>query len=202
VTETSPLTEKGARQAEAIVEATLRCLGRDGFAGTSLQRIADEAGVQKRMVLYYYGDREQLFAAAVRRLGDRLLAQVAAAVEGLEEPSDIVSAGFDRLWTNLVGDRALLVAYFGLISESVTNPDLRAATAYISDGYRRLIAQLVADARSRGRRLRMDEETLTVLITAGIQGLLLEYLERGDTPGLRDAIGEFQRWMAGMAPPA
>lgn len=197
-----PATPKGARQAEAIIEATLRCLGRDGYAATSLQRIADEAGVQKRMVTYYFGSREALFDQAIRRLGDRLLAQVEDAVAGLEDPADIVAAGFDRLWTGLTDDRALLVAYFGLIAESVTDERLRETTSYISDGYRQLIERLILDAKQRGRKVLIDEESLKVLILVGIRGLVVEYLERGHTPALNRAIRDFQQWLALVSQPS
>ncbi len=43
-----------------MLEAAIRCLGEDGYAATSLQRVADAAGVQKRMVLYYFESREHL----------------------------------------------------------------------------------------------------------------------------------------------
>lgn len=198
----SPPTTKGARQADAILEATVRCLGRDGYAGTSLQRIADEAGVPKRSVLYYYGSREALFEQVVRRIVDRLMDQVSTAVEGLEEPADVVSAGFERLWTGLTGDPALLAAYFGLFAESVTDPSLRAAIPSLSDAYRGLVERLVANARDQGRKLLVDEESLVVLIVAGVQGLLLEFLERGDSPGLQRATVRFQRWIASTTAPA
>jgi len=194
-----PPTAKGMRAAEAILEAALRCLARDGYAASSVQRIADEAGVQKRMVHYYFDSREQLFDEIVRRVGDRLLAQVEEAIEGLEEPNDIASAGFERLWSGITSDRGLLVAYFGLAAESVTDPRLRKTIAYINDGYRRLIDRLIADAEGHGRTLRMDRESVTVLIIAGIHGLTLEWLERGDTPALRKAIADYQRWVATLA---
>lgn len=197
-----PVTAKGERQEQAILEATLHCLGRDGYAATSLQRIADEAGVHKRMVLYYFGDREKLLERAVVMLGDRLLSQVAEAVAGLEEPADIVAAGFDRLWTAITEDRALLVAYFGLVAESVTDPRLQATTSHVNEGFRRLIGRLVGEARGRGRRLLVDEESLTVLIVAGVHGLTLEYLQRGHTPALACAIADFQRWLADVSTPA
>jgi AcrR family transcriptional regulator len=187
------------RQAEAILEATLRCLGRDGYSATSLQRIAAEAGVQKRMVIYYFGSREGLFEQALQRLGDRLLAQVEAAVEGLDEPGEIVSVGFARVWEALMSDPALLVAYYGLIAESVTNKELRRTTAYVNEGYRRLITRLIERARERGVRLLWEEESLKILIIAGVHGLTLEFLERGESPGLRTAIDDFQQWLASLA---
>lgn len=196
----TPPTPKGARQAEAIVQGALRCLARDGYSATSVSRIAEEAGVQKRMVLYYFETREQLFDVVVRRIGDQMLAQVEEAIEGLDDPADVVSAGFDRIWARVTGDRALLVAYFGLVAESVTDPHLRRTVGYMNEGYRQLIHRLIEDARGRGRDLVMDEESLTVLVIAAIQGLTLDFLERGETPALRKAIAAFQAWLAAVAP--
>ncbi|MDQ2675383.1 MAG: TetR/AcrR family transcriptional regulator [Actinomycetota bacterium] len=195
------ITPKGERQEQAILEATLRCLGRDGYAATSLRRIADEAGIHKRMVLYYFRDREQLLERAVVMLGDRLLTQVAEAVEGLEEPADIVAAGFDRFWNAFTGNRGLLVAYLGLTAESVTDPKLQAATRHINEGFRAIIVRLIAEARGRGRRLLMDEESLIVLIIAGVHGLTLEYVQRGESPALSRAIADFKRWLTTISAP-
>ncbi|MBI5104087.1 MAG: TetR/AcrR family transcriptional regulator [Solirubrobacterales bacterium] len=195
-----PPTAKGARQSEAIIDAAVRCLATDGYSASSIGRIAEQAGVHKRMVLYYFASREELFDVVVQRIGDQLLGQLEAALLGLEEPADIVSVGFDQIWERMTSDRALLAAYFGLVAESVTNRHLRKSVGYINDGYRRLIHRLSAELASRGRRLTIDEQALTVLIIAGIQGLTLEYLERGDTPALRSAIDVFQGWLGSVAP--
>jgi AcrR family transcriptional regulator len=196
----SPATAKGVRQADAIIAAAIRCLGRDGYSASSIGRIAGEAGVQKRMVLYYFESREQLFDAVVRRIGDQLLAQVEGALAGLEDPAELVAAGFDELWGRLTNDRALLSAYYGLVAESVTDPSLRDSVGEIGEGYRRLIRRLAREVQGGGR-VALDEPVLTVLMIAGIRGLMLEYLEHGDTPELQDAIGVFQGWLSGAASP-
>ncbi len=196
----APLTPKGARQADAIVEAAIRCLGRDGFAASSLQRIADEAEVNKRALLYYFADREDLFEHVVRRIGDRLLARVAEAVAGREEPHEIVSAGFEEIWAVVTSDRALLAAYFGLVAESVTDPTLRASTAHITDGFRAIIGELIRDAAARGRRPAIDPVVLTEFVVAGFQGLTLTFLERGETPELMGTIEAFRTWVGTVLP--
>ena len=38
-----------------------------------------------------------------------------------------------------------------------------------------------------------------MLVIAGIQGLTLEYLERGDSAALRAAIEVFQGWLSSVA---
>ena len=196
----APPTPKGVRQAEAIIEAAIQCLGRDGYAASSLQRIADEAKVNKRALLYYFDDREDLFEHVVRRIGDRLLAQVADAVAGRDEPHEIVSAGFEEVWAVVTSDRALLAAYFGLVAESVTDPTLRASTAHITDGFRSIIGGLIDDAAQRGRQPAIDPTVLTEFVVAGIQGLTLTFLERGETPELMGTIDAFRSWLATVLP--
>lgn len=200
MTQGASTTEKGHRQQQAILEATLRCLGRDGYAATSLQRIAHEADVNKRMVLYYFRDRDELLERAVVMLGDRLLSEVEGAVKGLEDPADIVAAGFDKFWSAIIGNRGLLVAYLGISAEAVTDPKLKVATRHISDGFRAIIAKLIADARRHGRQLQMDEDSLIVLVIAGIHGLTMEYVQRGESPALTCAITDFQRWLSTVSP--
>ena len=48
------LTDKGERRAMQILDAALRSLATCGYGQTSIQRVADEAAVQKRVVLYYF----------------------------------------------------------------------------------------------------------------------------------------------------
>jgi AcrR family transcriptional regulator len=195
-----PLTAKGARQSEAIIEAAIVCLGRDGYSGSSLQRIADEAGVGKRAVIYYFANRETLIDQVVQRIASRLLGQVAGAIAGLEEPADIVRVGFARVWSHLTSDRALLAAYYGLVAEAVTNDDLKDLTRHLTDGYRDLIGREMAEIESRGHELQIDPPVLIEMIIAGIQGLTLSWLERGTTPALEQAIAAFQVWLSALAP--
>lgn len=197
----APSTPKGVRQAEAIVEAAIVCLGRDGYASASIQRIADEAGLSKRSVIYYYGNRERLFEQVIERITSRLLAQVAGAIEGLEEPADIATVGFNRVWEEITSDRALLAAYYGLVAESVTNAEFRVATRTLTDGFRSLLANVVADVEASGRSVPPDRDVVIEMIVAGQQGLQLAWLERGDTPALAGAISGFQHWMGSLAGP-
>lgn len=195
-------TQKGARQAERIIEAAYDCLARYGYSGTSMQRIADAAGVNKRMLHYYFETRERLFDQVARRVGDRVLAQVEETLAGLEEPAEIVTSGFDRLWGEITSDPQLQAVYFGLAAESATDPALKRTLTYVNDGYRELIHRLFFDVGRRGYRLRMDEGSMTVLIIAMIQGFTLQFLERGHSPDLGLAIEDFKRWLISIAEPA
>lgn len=190
-----PPTTKGVQQSEIIVAAAVRCLARDGYSASSIARIADEAGVQKRMVLYYFKSREQLFDVVIRRIGDRLIWQVEARLDDLEASADVAVTGLDQLWEAVTHDRALLTAYFGLVAESVTDPQLQRSMDDAGEGFRRLIRRLVGALQGGGSRVAIDEQVLTVAMVAAMQGFTLEYLQHGDTPALRSAIALFQGWL-------
>lgn len=197
-----PPTEKGVRQSEEILDAALRCLGRDGFSATSLSRVADEAGVSKRMVLYYFDSREALFERLADSIGNRLYAQLEDAMSGLSEPGEVVESGFNRIWEAITSDRALLIALFGVTIESVTDPTLSSTVSNFKDRFRELLKRQMHDARAQGRKTIIDDEVAATLILSGFLGLAMEWLERGDSPELTATIASYQAGIAALAPPA
>ena len=59
-----------------IAQAALRLFLRDGFARTSVDAIAEEAGVSKRTIYNHYGDKERLFLSVVSETYDAMIAVV------------------------------------------------------------------------------------------------------------------------------
>lgn len=189
----SAATRKGIERAEQILEATVRCLARDGYAATSIQAVADEAGATKRTVLYYYGSREGLFAAVITRLGDKLLGSLRDAVADVTAPQEAIDSGFARIWDSITGDRALLIAWIGLRVEAITDQTLVEPSDYIGAGIREVSATIIDRLLGLGWRLRGDRQGMEMLIVAGVEGLLLRYIEHGDSEELHTGIAEFQR---------
>jgi AcrR family transcriptional regulator len=197
-----PPTSKGVRQSQEILDAALRCLGRDGYAATSLARVAEEAGVSKRMVLYYFDSREALFVQLTKTLGDRLLAVLEEAVAGIQDPGEVTQLAFERMWSAITADRALLIALFGVSIESVTDERLAEAVAEFKENFRELLRRQLTDARAHGRRIVVDDEMAVTATMTGFLGLAFEWLETGDTPELQQTIAGYQQMVAAMAPPA
>lgn len=62
----APGRPKDPGKGAAILDAAKRLFTAQGFDGVSMDQIAAEAGVSKLTVYSHYGDKENLFAAAVR----------------------------------------------------------------------------------------------------------------------------------------
>src|SRR5204863_3952029 len=67
MTAPSPGTRKPERSQERILAAAFHEFASKGFAGARVDRIAARAGINKRMLYHYFGNKEGLFREVLRR---------------------------------------------------------------------------------------------------------------------------------------
>lgn len=86
-----------------------RCFADRGFHGTSLAKVAKEAGVSKQALLHFFGTKERLYAEVLRTLCTRLSEQIDC--NEAARPEDKLIAYFDTLTTETLAcsDDARLV---------------------------------------------------------------------------------------------
>jgi BetI-type transcriptional repressor, C-terminal len=93
-----------------------------------------------------------------------------------------VRGAFDGAWGILEHDERLPRVYFDLNAVSVVEPEIRDVMREIKAGFRKVFVGLL-----RGADERVDARTastVAVLVIAGIEGLSLEHIERGETAEL------------------
>jgi AcrR family transcriptional regulator len=91
----------GSATEDRLVEATLRCLAREGLAGTTARHITGEADVNLAAITYHFGGKDQLVDRALVRAVRRLVDPVVAV---LDDP-----ARDPRAATRAVADAVRLV---------------------------------------------------------------------------------------------
>jgi AcrR family transcriptional regulator len=82
---------------EQILDAFAVCLRKDGFEGCTLERVAEEAGMQRSLIRHYIGNRDDLVSTAVNRIITAYKAELAEAIENLPR-SALVPALLDYLF--------------------------------------------------------------------------------------------------------
>lgn len=86
---------------ERILRAALEVFSEKGFAAAPTEEIARRAGVNKAMLYYYVGNKEELFTAAVLRVITPARDAVERALEKIDSPPEklaLVQATFARLF--------------------------------------------------------------------------------------------------------
>ncbi|MCB2099200.1 MAG: TetR/AcrR family transcriptional regulator [Parvularculaceae bacterium] len=82
---------KGARTLNQILEASHRVFLREGHAGLSMRKVADEAGLALGNVNYYFDSKRALLEATLREaLADYVEAHIREFDEGRDAPIDIL----------------------------------------------------------------------------------------------------------------
>lgn len=80
--------------------AAFRVLQREGAAGTTLEKVAAEAGASKGIVLHYFRSKDELFEQAMREanlaLRDRVVARLRLAASPRDRLGAIISGNFEE----------------------------------------------------------------------------------------------------------
>jgi AcrR family transcriptional regulator len=177
----------GAR--ERILQAALETLLADGYAGMTMAKVAVRAGESKALIAYHFGSKQGLVAAAAAELRERITADVLADLGSARSVEGVIRGVVDGLWRILDRDPRIARLYFDLNAVSVVEDEVRAALRSMKDGWREVLAELLAEAGVPPARL----PTAIVLVFVGLEGLALERLERGETRELGRARRLFVR---------
>jgi AcrR family transcriptional regulator len=101
-----------------ILDAARTLFAKDGYAGTTIRRIAEDAGVDASLVMQFFGSKEQLFGA-VMSITPNALSQMANAFDGpVESLGERVTRAYLGVWEGDPEDSEPLVA---LLRAAVSN---------------------------------------------------------------------------------
>ena len=164
---------------EQLVSIAAELFARKGYEGTSLRDIAEQAGITKAALYYWFPEKEALFQRVVAGRLASLVQRVAEAVEAADQPIDKIRAFLLCSAEQIDTDRS------GWISSSNTfwsnfDPDQRQAVVPERDRFERLLRQCVADAVKQGALRDVDPSLATRLLLSG-----LNYLPRWHKPNGR-----------------
>jgi len=145
VLETRPETRRRrkAERPQEIVEAAFTEFSRNGYAVTTLDQIAERAGVTKGTIYVYFENKEQLFISMVHEAMKASLDTIHEMFERHEgSTADLLRAQFSFIYQHLVEDRRRREVVRMLIAEASRFPAL-------ADRYHEEIHQPCMDMLSR-----------------------------------------------------
>jgi AcrR family transcriptional regulator len=173
----------GAR--ERLLAAGLEVLKADGYAGLTTAKVAARSAENKALISYHFGSKQGLVAAVGREVAESITAEVLDELTGDESVKQLVTSVLAGLWRVMDRDERLARLYFDLAAVSVVEPDVRTVMREMKDLWRDVLSErLVAAVDGPPPR---RTEAGAVFMIAGLEGLMLERLDRGETPALDGA---------------
>ena len=139
--------EQTAQRRSRILDAAERCFSRDGFHGSTMQKICREAGISAGALYLYFASKEALIEGLTSRDRDEILAQFAqASGEG-----DFLGAVGALLQNCILGqpkEKAKLCIEIG--AEATRNPAIAQTMSRFDAEIRGSIRHLIAQAQAAG----------------------------------------------------
>jgi AcrR family transcriptional regulator len=125
VTRAEPRRRRKAERPHEILEAAFAEFSRNGYATTTLEQIAERAGVTKGTIYVYFDSKEQLFITMVRGLMKVTLDILQEMLETHQgSTADLLRAQFSFIYQYIVEDRRRREMARLLIAEASRFPAL------------------------------------------------------------------------------
>jgi DNA-binding transcriptional regulator YbjK len=188
---TAPLPRKpqrrGIERRAAILQATLRILGREGSAAITHRAVAQEAGVPVAATTYYFSSKHDLLREALQLHAEKEAERVADATRTLvgdgpltvdvlaEHLADFVDYG-------LRTGRRALIAEYELLLQAARDPDLEPLSRVFYDRIRHQLEETLSELGAR------DPRATALLIMAVLAGLEVDNLATPTTHLSRDEL--------------
>ena len=172
---------KSEIKTEAILKGAMKEFLANGYAATSMDKVAKTAGVSKATVYSHFGDKESLFSAVIQDLAQDKF----QTVMGLEkpqsssgDPQQVLSTMASKMLENTQSDRAFQNFIRIIIGESGRFPEL--AKVYVNHLAKPAIETLTKYLKSHPE-LKLDDPEATVRVMVGtlIYFILLQEMLHG-----------------------
>src|ERR1700733_10220110 len=122
---TEPRRRRKAERPQEIIEAAFAEFSRSGYATTTLDQIAERAGVTKGTIYVYFESKEHLFISMVREFTKAAYDTVQGMYETHDgSTADLLRAQFSFIYQHIVEDRRRREVVRMLIAEAPRFPEL------------------------------------------------------------------------------
>ncbi len=173
----SPLFEgqlnHSAEPVKRILAAAERCLWRAGYGGMSVRNVAEEAGVSKSVLHYYFRSKDHLLLEVQIAVYNRLAKEVTDAVTKIEPGTARALQAFDALVETVRSMRLPVLSE--LHARSITDPRLKAHARRLHDYMNSLVVDHIRDILGPDLdRLSLPPQIAADILIATVTGLGLQ----------------------------
>jgi AcrR family transcriptional regulator len=191
-TATEPVTPKGRRTREALLDAGELVADRRGLAGLSVTAVVERAGVAKGTFYVYFADREAFVDALHQRFYARVSEEVAAAVEGLEPGERLLLTAIDAYLDVCLANHAVKALVLDSRAQGSLTTTMRE---------REEMFALLAEPSLRAMGVAPAPVAARLFVAITSEAALIELEAGRRVPGARRTIRRLARGKAGSSPP-
>lgn len=159
-----------------IVETTIETIASRGFAHTTLNDIAREAGVSTGVITYHFKNKDDLIEQSIKKLFEAPNAYVIERVEGKETCRDklraYIQANIDFMTEHRSQSVALIYSFGSISSEQERHRIMARQHRKI----RRFLAKILRTGQDAGEFCEFDCEAVAQIVFSALEGIMLQWV--------------------------
>jgi len=169
-------TEKEVEKRKLLIRTTYKLIAEFGFSNITLQDVADKAGVSKGIILYYFENKDELFASLLEWLVKKIESNIRVEVSKAETPVEKIKAYLNSTFFGIKENREFYKVYLDFLSQSAHDDALRKFNIYFYDQCRQIQTQMIKEGIEQKVFREVDLAESCVVFRSVIDGLNIRWL--------------------------
>lgn len=163
-----------------LIRSAYKVMGEKGLGHLSLQDVADEAGVSKAILPYYFESKENLTLLTMRWVLARVAGRIREAIDGVETAEEKVAAMVDAIFVSPESNRRFYLVFFDFLGYAARNDRFADVGATFHEICNGLYAEVIRLGQEEGVFPGRDASEDATVVRALIDGLFTQWIQDKD----------------------
>lgn len=160
-----------------LIRSAYKVMGEKGVHNLSLQDVADEAGVSKAILPYYFDSKENLILLTMRWVLARVAQRIREAISDAESPEDKISAMIDTIFVGPDSNRRFYLVFFDFLGNAARNDKFSDVATTFHEICNGLYAEAIKFGQDEGIFRTGDEKEEATVVRAIVDGLFTQWVQ-------------------------
>jgi TetR/AcrR family transcriptional regulator, fatty acid metabolism regulator protein len=160
-----------------LIRSAYKVMGEKGLSHLSLQDVADEAGVSKAILPYYFESKENLILLTMRWVLARVAQRIREAIAEAETAEEKVSAMIDAIFVSPESNRRFYLVFFDFLGYAARNDRFADVGATFHEICNGLYAEVVRLGQEEGVFHKRDAREGATVVRALVDGLFTQWVQ-------------------------
>lgn len=160
-----------------LIRSAYKVMGQKGLSHLSLQDVADEAGVSKAILPYYFESKENLILLTMRWVLARVAQRIREAITDADTAEEKVSAMIDAIFVGPESNRRFYLVFFDFLGYAARNDRFGDVSATFHEICNSLYAEVIRLGQEEGVFGGKDAREGATVVRALVDGLFTQWIQ-------------------------
>lgn len=160
-----------------LIRSAYKVMGRKGLSHLSLQDVADEAGVSKAILPYYFESKENLILLTMRWVLARVAQRIREAIAEADTAEHKVEAMIDAIFVGPESNRRFYLVFFDFLGYAARNDRFGDVSATFHEICNSLYAEVIQLGQDEGVFGGRDAREAATVVRALVDGLFTQWIQ-------------------------